>query len=347
MKKIIIAVILVVLCSGCQSNSDKQVLRIYNWGEYIGEDVISNFESAYNCKVQYDIFPSNEEMYTKLKSGETWDILVPSDYMIERLMQEKYLQKLDKTKITNLDKLADGVKNLPYDPNNDYSVPYFWGSVGIIYNSDTVSKSDVEQQGYNVLKNPKYKGKMFIYDSERDSFMMAFKALGYSMNTTNSEEVEAAYNWLKELNDNNEPTYVTDEVIDGMVSNQKDIGIVYSGDAAYILSENSSMRYFLPNEGTNLWSDSMVIPNNAKNPELANDFINFILDYESSYDNSLTVGYASTNQEVLDDMVNEGGDFNGNPAYLPRSNYAKDEVFAYDEEMKKELANLWIRVKSS
>ncbi|MEG0313744.1 MAG: ABC transporter substrate-binding protein [Erysipelotrichaceae bacterium] len=347
MKKIIITVILLVLCSGCQSNSDKQVLRIYNWGEYIGEDVISNFESAYNCKVQYDIFPSNEEMYTKLKSGETWDILVPSDYMIERLMQEKYLQKLDKTKIPNLDKLADGVKNLPYDPNNDYAVPYFWGSVGIIYNSDTVSKSDVEEQGYNVLKNPKYKGKMFIYDSERDSFMMAFKALGYSMNTTNKDEVQAAYNWLKELNDNNDPTYVTDEVIDGMVSNQKDIGIVYSGDAAYILSENSSMRYFLPKEGTNLWSDSMVIPNNAKNPELANEFINFILDYESSYDNSLTVGYASTNQEVLDDMVSEGGDFNGNPAYLPRSNYAKDEVFAYDEEMKKELANLWIRVKSS
>ena len=140
---------------------------------------------------------------------------------------------------------------------------------------------------------------------------------------------------------------MTDEVIDGMVTGEKDIAVVYSGDAAYILSENEDMAYWLPEEGTNLWSDAMVIPANAKCPKLANEFINYILTDDASYDNSSTVGYASSNKNVLEEMSATGGEYDGNPAYLPRVGYAKDEVFKHNEILKKKLADLWIKVKNS
>ena len=357
MKRILsVLLICVLLFTGCASgnkNSDaiekygSDTLKVYNWGEYIGEDVIRNFEKQFGVKVIYELFDSNEMMYTKIQTGESYDILIPSDYMIERLIQEDRLSKLDKNLIPNLENLADGVKNLPYDSNNDYSVPYFWGSVGIVYNHNNVPKEVVEEQGFNILKNTDYKGKLFMYDSERDSFMVAFKALGYSMNTENEDEINKAYEWLKELNDTMEPVYVTDEVIDNMVNGAKDLAVVYSGDASYILNENEDMSFYMPNEGTNIWSDSMVIPSNAPNPKLAHEFINYILSYEASLDNSTTVGYASSNKQVLEEMSSEGGEYFENEAYLPRVGYEKDEVFKHNEILKQKLTELWIKVKAS
>ena len=226
-------------------------------------------------------------------------------------------------------------------------MPYFWGSVGIVYNKNNVSIEDLEKEGYNILKDEKYKGKIYMYDSERDSFMVALKALGYSMNTDNEKEIEEAYNWLIELNNTMEPSYVTDEVIDNMANGMKDMAVVYSGDAAYILSQNEDMGFFLPNEGTNMWCDAMVIPKNAENPKLAHEFINYVLTYDASYDNSYTVGYASTNKDVLKDMSSEGGEYFGNEAYIPRTGYEKDEVFRDNQVLKEKLANLWIKVKAS
>ena len=294
----------------------------------------------------YEVFDSNEMMYTKLQAGDAYDVLVPSDYMIERLMNEEMLQPLDLSLIPNISNLADGVKNLPYDPDNTYSVPYFWGSVGIVYNQNNVDAADLEAEGYNILKNEKYADKIYMYDSERDSFMVAFKALGYSMNTQNPDEIQAAYEWLMEQRKTMNPAYVADEVIDGMINGNKDMAVVYSGDAATILAENEEMGFFLPNEGTNLWSDAMVIPANAENPKLAHEFINYILTYEASMDNSETVGYASSNQEVLDELSGEGGYFEGNEAYLPRDGYDKDEVFEDNQVLKEQLTQLWIKVKA-
>lgn len=349
--------LMVVSLGGCggggKSDIDPQevygcsTLNVYNWGEYVGENVLSNFERQYNVKINYSMFASNEEMYTKLLGGSQYDVLVPSDYMIERMIDEKMLQPLDKSMIPNLANLADGVKGLSYDPDNTYSAPYFWGMVGIVYNKNNVDPADVESQGFDVLRNEKYKGHVFVYDSERDSFMMAFKALGYSMNTENEDEIQASYEWLLDMDKKVDPSYVTDEVIDGMVTGEKDIAVVYSGDAAYILSENEDMAYWLPEEGTNLWSDAMVIPANAKCPKLANEFINYILTDDASYDNSSTVGYASSNKNVLEEMSATGGEYDGNPAYLPRVGYAKDEVFKHNEILKKKLADLWIKVKNS
>ena len=322
-------------------------LKLYNWGEYMGEDLINNFEKEYGVKVITEYFDSNEMMYTKLQAGDSYDVLVPSDYMIERLMAEGMLQKLDKSLIPNLENLAEGVQNLPYDPNHDYSVPYFWGTVGIVYNHNNVDPAVVEKEGYNILQNTDYKGRLYVYDSERDSFMMALKALGYSMNTDNEAEIQEAYNWLLKMNDTMEPIYVTDEVIDGMSTGSKDLAVVYSGDATYILEENEDMSFWMPNEGTNLWSDAMVIPANAENPLLAHEFINYVLTYEASLGNSEYVGYASSNQEVLDELGGEGGLFGENEAYLPRIGYEKDEVFNDNPVLKKTLAELWLKVKAA
>ncbi len=322
-----------------------QTLHIYNWGEYTGENIIKDFEKETGATVVMENFDSNEQMYIKVANGESYDILVPSDYMIQRLIDEDYLQKLDHSKLDCLDKLDDGVKNLAYDPGNEYSVPYFWGTVGIIYDKTKVDIEDLKKEGYNIFLDQKYKGQVYLYDSERDSFMMALKALGYSMNTTNEAEIQEAYNWLVQCVQTMNTEIVMDEIIDNMAQGRKALGLIYSGDATYVMSENENMGYYLPESGTNLWSDAMVIPKNAKNPELAHAFINYASDYDGAYDNSSYVGYTSANKEVIDDLSGEGGEFEGINAYLPRTDNANDEIFEYNEDTKKIISDLWSRVK--
>lgn len=323
-----------------------QTLHIYNWGEYTGEEVLGMFEEMTGAKVVMDNFDSNEQMYIKVANGESYDILVPSDYMIQRLIQEDMLQKLDKSKIqSGLDQLNPDVLGLPYDPNNDYSVPYFWGTVGIVYDKTKVSLEDLKKDGFGIFLDEKYKGDIYLYDSERDSFMMALKDLGYSMNTSNEQELQAAYDWLVQSVQTMEPEIVTDEIIDNMAQGRKALGLIYSGDAAYVMSENEDMGYYMPESGTNLWSDAMVIPKNAKNVDLAHEFINFMCTYEAAMDNSSYVGYTSPNLEVMDELSSEGGDYDGINAYVPRTGYEKDEVFEYNEVSRKIISDLWSRVK--
>lgn len=322
-----------------------ETLYVYNWGEYTGENIIGDFEEYSGAKVMMDFFDSNEQMYIKVANEEPYDILVPSDYMIQRLISEGYLQKLDASKLDCMDKLTDAVKNLPYDPQNEYSVPYFWGNVGIVYDKNRVELEDLEREGYNIFLNEKYQGDVYLYDSERDSFMMALKALGYSMNTEEKEELNQAYEWLIQCVQTMKPEIVTDEIIDNMAQGRKALALMYSGDAAYVMAENEDMGFYLPESGTNLWSDAMVIPRNAKNPELAHAFINFASDYEGAYDNSSYVGYTSANQEVMEELSGEGGEFEGISAYMPRSDYELDEVFVYNEKLRKDISNLWSKVK--
>lgn len=322
-----------------------QTLHIYNWGEYTGESIIGDFEEETGATVVMENFDSNEQMYIKVANGEAYDILVPSDYMIQRLIEEDYLQKLDKSKLDCFDKLSDAVLGLPYDPNNDYSVPYFWGTVGIVYDKTKVDIKDLEREGYNIFLDQKYKGDVYLYDSERDSFMMALKALGYSMNTENEAELNEAYEWLVQCVETMDTEIVTDEIIDNMAQGRKALGLIYSGDASYVMAENEDMGYFMPETGTNLWSDAMVIPKNAKNPDLAHAFINYASDYDGAYDNSSYVGYTSANQEVMDDLSGEGGDYEGINAYIPRTDNENDEVFEYNADTKKIISDLWSRVK--
>ena len=322
-----------------------QTLRIYSPGEYIGENVIPDFEEMTGARVVLELFDSNEQMYIKVANGENYDILIPSDYMIERLIEEELLQKIDMSQIINMDFINDEVKNLSYDPDNEYSVPYFWGSVGIVYDTTKVSEEELELEGFNIFLNEKYKGDIYLYDSERDSFMMALKALGYSMNTESEGELQEAYRWFETCVTTMEPEIVTDEIIDNMAQGRKALGLIYSGDAAYVMSENENMGYYEPMEGTNIWCDAMVIPSNAENVELAHEFMNYLCSYEAAYDNSDFVGYTSPNEEVMNELYGEGGTYEGINAYIPRSGYEKDESFVFNERTKKIISNLWSKVK--
>ena len=323
------------------------VLKLYLPGEYLGENVISDFEKQYGVRVIVENFDSNEMMYTKLMAGDRYDVIIPSDYMIERLMNEDFLQPLDKSMIPNMENMSDAVLGMSYDPDNTYSIPYFWGSVGLVYNHENVDPAVIESEGWEVLRNTDYAGHIYIYDSERDSFMMAFKALGYSMNTEDPNEINDAYEWLLQMNNTMSPVYVTDEVIDGMMNGYKDIAVVYSGDAAVVLDENEDMSFYMPSQGTNIWCDAMVIPQNAENPKLAHEFINYMLTYEAAFDNTETVGYTSPNAEVFEEMTTSEDLYAENAAYLPRSGYDKDEMFHDNQILMRELSRLWIKVKAA
>ena len=352
MKKIVVLLFTLLMLAGCSKSDpvDKygsDVLNVFNWGEYIGEDVIANFEEEYGVKVNYSLFESNEIMYTKLLSGNNYDVIVPSDYMIERLMDEDLIQPLDYAYMTNLDDLNPEVLALrdEYDKDGVYSIPYFWGSVGLVYNKNNVDVNKLEELGWNILKDEDYSNKIFMYDSERDSFMVALKALGYSMNTENMDEINKAYEWLCELHDTMNPAYVTDEVTDAMINNKKDIAVVYSGDAAYIISQNDNMAYYVPKEGTNVWSDGFVIPSNAKNPKLANEFINYMMSYNAAMDSSIEVGYTSANKKVVEELSSDGEVYSNNNAYIFDVSNPKNEVFKHNDTLKKVLSDMWVRIK--
>lgn len=345
MKKIAAVILaLALLVPFCCSCEKKDTLKLYIPGAYLSDEVVKDFEKENNCRVIIELFDSNEMMYTKLQSGDKYDVLVPSDYMVERLIKNDYLQKIDASKITNFAGISE---NVPYGISKDYGVPYFWGSVGIVYNYKNVPTEVVEAQGYSLFRNTDYKGRFYFYDSERDSFMVALKALGYSMNTTDENEIQKAYEWLCAMNSEMSPTYVTDEVIDNMATGLMDFAYVYSGDAAYILESNEDMRFFMPSEGTNLWTDYMVIPKNAENVDLAHKFIDFMISHDAALANSEEVGYASPVASVLEELTKEGAIYSDNNAYLPRKSGEKDEIYVDDIVLQTKLSELWMKVLAS
>lgn len=332
------------LLAGCGGDS-KKTLKVYNAGEYIDTELLHDFEKEYNCKVVYETFDSNESMYTKVQSGEKYDVIIPSDYMIERLIKEDALQKIDWNLIPNASGLDENVLGLACDPNNEYSVPYFYGNVGILYDTTVVDEADLKA-GWDILKNEKYKGMIYMYDSERDSFMIALKALGYSMNTTDRTEIDKAYEWLAEQRDTMEPVYAGDDVIDNMISGNKALAIVYSGDATYIMSENEDLAFYAPEEGTNIWNDAMIITKDCTETELAHQFINFMLDEDNAYANTAEVGYTSPVVKAREKAAAD--DYKGIDAYIPDMTRANDEVFRYqDSETKAYFAELWTKIKAA
>ncbi len=283
-------------CGGGNDFENGEV-NIYNWGEYIDESLITKFEDETGIKVIYDTFDSNESMYVKLKSGGVnYDLLIPSEYMIEKLIKEDELQPLNFDNIPNYKYIRDDVKGLSYDENEQYAVPYFWGTVGILYNTTMVTE---EVNSWDILWDEKYSGEIFMYDSQRDSLAVALKKLGYSLNSTDPEQLEEA----KQLLLQQKPlvqAYFGDPIRDKMIGEEGALAVVYSGDAMYCMTENENLNYALPKEGSNTWFDSMVIPKGAKNKENAEIFINFMTDPENSLANSLEVGYSTVNTATYD-----------------------------------------------
>lgn len=348
MRKILSLFIILILLTGCLNGgqTDKKVLRVFMPSEYIDENTIYEFEDAFNVRVITEEFESNEQMYTKLMAGNSYDILIPSDYMIDRLIEEDYLQKIDSSMIQNLEYVKSDLRNSDYDPNNEYSVPYFFGSVGIVYDKMRVSESQLEDEGWSIFKNKDYVNDIYFYDSERDAFMIALKALGFSMNTDNLDEIDQAYNWLSDFSETMDPVFVLDTVIESMLDANKAMAVMYSGDAAYIMSENEDLGFFMPNEGTNIWVDAMVIPKDAREIELAHEWMNFMLDYDIAMMNSEEVGYSSPVSDVYDELAGEDGLFYENVAYKPRLDGENDETFSHNEALRQAISNLWIKVKA-
>lgn len=278
---------------------DKGVkLYVYNWGEYISDgsdgtlDVIGEFEKLTGIDVEYTTFDSNEALYAKLKSGSAgYDVIIPSDYMISRLAESGMLYKLNFENIPNYEKyIDDDFKNPEYDTKNEYSVPYTWGTVGIIYNTKYVDEADVT--GWDMLWNEKYSKKILMFDNSRDAFAIALRKLGYSTNTTNEDEIRAAAAEL-EAQKGVVQAYVMDKIFDKMTQENAYIAPYYAGDFLTMKEDNESLAFLFPPEGTNLFTDAMCIPANAANKEAAEMFINFMCEPVISAANCEATGYST------------------------------------------------------
>jgi len=330
-------------CSGGdEGNTSKKSITVFNWGDYIDESVLQDFEKEYGIKVNYDMFATNEDMYVKMKSGgSSYDVIFPSDYMIARLIKEDMLHKIDMSKITNYEHIGDDFKNLGYDPNNEYSVPYMWGTVGILYNKTMV---DEPVDSWNILWDEKYAKNLFMLDSQRDSIAVALKKLGYSLNTRNDAELEAAKQELIKQG----PlvlAYVGDEVKDKMISGEAAMAVVWSGDAIYMRWENEDLEYAIPKEGTNLWFDAMAIPKSSKNKEEAELFINFMTDPEIALRNTEYIGYSTPNvtaMQMLDEEVR-----NDPAAYPDMSSLENSEVFEDLSDIISIYNRIWDEIKAA
>jgi len=283
--------------AGCgdTTSSGKVTLKVYNWGDYIGENVVKKFEDKYNIKVVYDTFADNEIMYAKLKSGGSdYDVAIPSDYMIKRMINEDMVNKIDFNNIPNYKYIDAKFKDLAYDPKNEYSVPYMWGTVGIIYNK-TMVKEPVDS--WNILWDKKYDKQIFMLDSQRDSIGITLKKLGYSLNTKNLDELEKAKEELIMQKDIVQ-AYVGDEVKDKMILGEAAMAVVWSGDAVFMKKENPDLEYSIPQEGSNLWFDSMVILKNTKHQKEAEMFINFMCETNIAFENTDYIGYSTPQTET-------------------------------------------------
>jgi len=334
--------VLIGAFTGCKSdNKSKVVLNVYNWGDYIEESVTDSFEKEYGIKVNYEIFTTVEDMYVKIKSGAgDYDVAIPSDYMIKRMISENLLNKIDFSNIPNYKYIEDRFKNLAFDPNNEYSVPYMWGTVGILYNKTMVNEP---VDSWDILWDKKYEKQIFMLDSQRDSLGVALKRLGYSMNTRNLDELEEAKKSLLEQ----KPlvlAYVVDEVKDKMIAGEGALAVVWSGDAYYCIGENPDLAYAIPKEGTNYWFDSMVIPTTSKHKKEAEIFINYMCEPEVAFKNADYIGYATPHSEakkMLDpDLVNN------RMAYPLEEDLENCEIFEYDAESIKDYDRIWTEVTS-
>lgn len=343
MKSKFFVVLLLVFAAAALSacGSKKPVLNVYNWGDYIDPTILSDFEKEYDCKIIYDSYPSNEDLYAKMKTNTTdYDVVIPSDYLIGRLINEDMLQKLDKSRIEGFKNIDPNFLNLEFDKNNEYSVPYFWGTVGIVYDTNVI-KEDIDS--WAALWDEKYKKKFTMIDSQRDSIMIALKYLGYSMNTTDEAELEEAKQKLIEQ----KPlvlAYVGDKVQDMLLAGEVPMAVVWSGDASWLIQQYPNMKYILPKEGTNIWYDNMVIPKSSKNVDLAHKFIDFLCRPEISKRNSEYVGYSTANKkamELLDQSL-----FPSDHGYPPAEKIKDYEIFRHPGELLKIYDRIWTELKA-
>jgi spermidine/putrescine transport system substrate-binding protein len=337
---VLLVAALLVISSVLSACGEKRVrLNVYNWGDYIDESVIKEFEKKYNIKVNYETYDSNEDMYIKVRSGSSsYDVCFPSDYMIQRMIKEDLLMEIDYDNIPNYKNISSRFTDPDFDPGSRFSVPYMWGTVGILYNTSMV---DDEVDSWTILWDEKYSKQILMLDSQRDSIGVALKLLGFSMNTTKESELLAA----KDLLIAQKPlvlAYVGDDVKSKMIAGEAALAVVWSGDAVYCQSENGDLEYAIPKEGTNFWVDGMVIPRTAKNKKEAELFINFLCDINIAFKNVDYIGYSSPINKVMD-MLDE--EMLENPAVNPGEEVlANAEVFVDVGDALRLYDRIWTEV---
>lgn len=344
---LLLAMFIIILLTACNStqgdssDNDSSKLYVFNWGEYIDPEVITMFEKETNINVEYDEYDTNETMYAKLSSGAiAYDIIFPSDYMIEKMISEDMLAEINLNNISNYNNIDERFKNLAYDPENKYSVPYMWGTMGILYNTTMV---DEEVSSWDILWNEKYKDNILMQNSVRDAFAVALKKLGYSLNSTNENEVEEA----KQLLIKQKPlvqAYVVDEVRDKMIGEEAALAVIWSGEAIITEQENENLKYVIPEQGSNMWFDAVAIPKISKNKEAAEKFIDFLCRPDIAVMNEEYIGYSTPNSAAKEQLPD---DIKNNPAAYPSEDVLNNcEVFVDLKEANEMYNKKWNELKA-
>lgn len=328
------------------ANSDKPyagtTLTVFNWYDFIDPAVIEMFEEETGIKVSYVNFTTNEEMYTKLEAVTgTYDVIFPSEYMIERMLKNDMLETLNLDNIPNLANVLENLKDPSYDPGNAHSVPYMWGTLGILYNTEMVSEP---VDSWGVLFDEQYKGNIFMMNSLRDTIGLALKYKGYSMNTRNADELKAVGEILvQQKKDGLVSGYILDEAKDKMVSGEAAMAIVYSGDALYAMDKNASLAYCVPKEGSNIWVDGMCIPKGSKNKAAAECFINFMCRDDIAAMNMEYIRYSSPIKAVVENLSAADA---ANAALNPSQEVvARCEYFNDISDCMELYDNIWMEIR--
>ena len=343
MKKLVaLLMVLLALSIGAGALAEGSI-TVFNWYDYIDEAVISMFQQETGIEVKYANFTTNEEMYAKLSSGAgEYDVIFPSDYIIERMIKDDMLEKLDMSKIPNAAGVSDWLKKPSYDPEGAYSVPYMWGTVGLLYNTTEMSEPI---DSWAPIFDPANQKSVFMLDSIRDSLGLALKYLGYSMNTSDQAALDASKALLiKQKADNIVKGYLVDEVKDKMVAGEAPMAVVWSGDALYAMSQSEDLQYVVPKEGSNVWVDGMCIPKGSKNKDLAEQFINFMCRPDIARMNMEYIYYSTPIQAVIDGMDEEE---KGNETLNPPQDVIDRCEFFHDisSDMAK-YDQIWMEIRS-
>lgn len=328
--------------------SSKETLVVCNWGEYISDgedgymDVVAEFEKKFNVNVEYVVAEDNETLYSLMKSGGVqYDVIFPSDYMIEKMIKEDMLAKINFENVPNFANILPEFKNPDYDPENLYSVPYFWGTVGIVYNESLLVPEDLEAvqnaKDYEILWSENYPNQIMMFNNPRDAFGVALKTLGYSQNTTNESEIRAAAEKLK----SQKFLYYMDEFFTAMPNDSLALGVYYAGDYLTVAAENENLKFVIPECGTNIFNDAMCIPKTAKNQALAEKFINFMLEAEVGRDNAEYLGYSSPNRAALEMMDEE---VKSDPIAYPERRDNWEAFRDLPAETNKLMLDLWVEI---
>lgn len=350
-----IAVIAVVPAKGAQAEegaapSTGVTINVYNWGEYISNgsdgtlDVNEEFTRRTGIHVNYTTFATNEELYAKLAiGGSDYDVIIPSDYMVAKLIRNDMLEKLDFDNIPNFSLIDENFRNPQYDPTNEYSVPYTWGTVGIFYNKNMVEESE-DEIGWDILWDPKYAGQILMFDNSRDAFAIAQTRLGMDFNTTDPADWYAAAEDLEQQKPLVQ-SYVMDQIFNKMGNNEAALAPYYAGDAAIILEENEDIGFVIPKEGTNLFVDAMCIPKGSKHKAEAEAYINFMCDVEIATANIEYIGYSTPETAVRENLDPEIAQ---SPIFYPSEEIlANTQVFTdLPDDINLLLDDLWVQVKT-